>query len=52
MTMVKDLDLIFYSCALFGMDGHQVPQQTVIEVGDVFKTILKEVDFLPSEYLG
>jgi hypothetical protein len=25
------------------MDGHQVPQQMVIEVGETFKRILKEV---------
>ncbi|KAK3001053.1 hypothetical protein RJ639_021026 [Escallonia herrerae] len=30
------------SYMLFDMDGHQVPQQMVIEVGDAFKRILKE----------
>ncbi|RYR68153.1 hypothetical protein Ahy_A03g014621 isoform B [Arachis hypogaea] len=28
---------------LFNIDGHQVPQQTVIEVGDTFKRILEEL---------
>jgi len=28
---------------LFDIDGHQVPQQTVIEVGETFKRILEEV---------
>lgn len=28
---------------LFGMDGKQVPKQTVVEVGDAFKKILDEV---------
>lgn len=27
------------------MDGHQIPQQMVIEVGEAFKKILKEVGF-------
>jgi hypothetical protein len=31
------------SCMLFDIDGHQVPQQTVIEVGETFKRILEEV---------
>ena len=35
-----------FSYALFGMDGCQVPQQMVIEVGEAFKRILKEVGFL------
>lgn len=26
------------------MDGHQIPQQMVIEVGETFKRILKEVE--------
>jgi len=43
------------------MDGHQVPQQMVIEVGETFKRILKEVKqrattsspffFSPPQYL-
>jgi len=28
---------------LFNIDGKQVPQQMVIEVGDIFKKILEEV---------
>jgi len=32
-----------YSCMLFNIDGHQVPQQMVMEVGDTFKRILAEV---------
>lgn len=34
-----------FSFALFDMDGHQVPQQMVVEVGDIFKRILTEVPF-------
>lgn len=32
-----------FSFALFNIDGKQVPQQMVVEVGDVFKRILTEV---------
>lgn len=32
-----------FSFALFDMDGKQVPQQMVVEVGDIFKRILTEV---------
>lgn len=32
-----------FSYTLFDMDGHQVPQRLVKEVGDIFKKILKEV---------
>jgi len=31
------------SYALFDMDGRQVPQQLVTEVGELFERILKEV---------
>ncbi|CAK9169811.1 unnamed protein product [Ilex paraguariensis] len=47
-SVLYDHDL--ESCALFGMDGHQVPQKTVIEVGDVFKTILKETEKVRDEH--
>ncbi|GFS35311.1 polyamine oxidase 4 [Actinidia rufa] len=35
--------------ALFGMDGCQVPQQMVIEVGEAFKRILKETEKVRDE---
>lgn len=35
-----------FSYALFDMDGHQVPQPLVIEVGETLKKILKEVCFI------
>ncbi|KAL6959702.1 putative polyamine oxidase 4 [Sarracenia purpurea var. burkii] len=47
-SVLYDHDL--ESCALFGIDGHQVPQQIVIEVGDVFKRILKETEKVRDEY--
>lgn len=40
-SVLYDHDL--ESCMLFDIDGHQVPQQTVIEVGETFKRILEEV---------
>lgn len=37
--------IILSSFALFDIDGRQVPQQIVIQVGEIFKMILKEVWF-------
>ncbi|XP_060194696.1 probable polyamine oxidase 4 [Lycium barbarum] len=34
---------------LFDMDGHQVPQNTIAEVGDVFKKILNETEKVRNE---
>ena len=31
------------SCMLFNIDGHQVPQHIMMEVGDTYKRILAEV---------
>ncbi|KAF2290532.1 hypothetical protein GH714_014294 [Hevea brasiliensis] len=39
------------SCyTLFDADGHQVPQQLVKEVGDIFKKILKETERIRDEH--
>ncbi|RVW83236.1 putative polyamine oxidase 4 [Vitis vinifera] len=38
------------SCTLFDMDGHQVPQKMVIEVGETFKKILKETENVRIEH--
>lgn len=35
--------VVLFSYALFDMDGHQVPQTLVTEVGEVFETLLEEV---------
>ncbi|XP_031108854.1 probable polyamine oxidase 4 isoform X3 [Ipomoea triloba] len=35
---------------LFGIDGKQVPQQTVVEVGDAFRKILKETEKVRDEH--
>jgi hypothetical protein len=35
-----------FSYALFDTEGHQVPQALVIEVGEVFETLLEEVTFI------
>ncbi|KAJ1376677.1 hypothetical protein SESBI_49686 [Sesbania bispinosa] len=43
-SVIYDHDL--ESCMLFNIDGHQVPQQMVMEVGDIFKRILAEVGSL------
>ncbi|THG01770.1 hypothetical protein TEA_019703 [Camellia sinensis var. sinensis] len=43
-SVLYDHDLESY--ALFDMDGRQVPQQMVIEVGEAFKRILKEENVL------
>lgn len=34
----------FDSYALFDMDGNQVPQELVAQVGELFESILKEVN--------
>ncbi|KAK2979217.1 hypothetical protein RJ640_009615, partial [Escallonia rubra] len=47
-SVLYDHDLESYM--LFDMDGHQVPQQMVIEVGDVFKRILKETEKVRDEH--
>lgn len=47
-SVLYDHDL--ESFALFDIDGHQVPQQIVIEVGEIFKTILKETDKVRNEH--
>ncbi|XP_057492599.1 probable polyamine oxidase 4 [Actinidia eriantha] len=46
-SVLYDHDLESY--ALFGMDGCQVPQQMVIEVGEAFKRILKETEKVRDE---
>ncbi|KAI8536626.1 hypothetical protein RHMOL_Rhmol10G0272200 [Rhododendron molle] len=47
-SVLYDHDLQSY--ALFDMDGGQVPQQMVIEVGDVFVRILKETEKVRDEH--
>ena len=37
---------------VFNIDGHQVPQQTVIEVGDTFKRILEEVNLFTLQHIA
>ncbi|RVW47688.1 putative polyamine oxidase 4 [Vitis vinifera] len=37
-------------CTLFDMDGHQVPQKMVVEVGETFKKILKETENVRIEH--
>lgn len=39
------------SLSLFAKNGQQIPQQTVVEVGEIFKKILKEVSFKEIEIL-
>ncbi|CAN6455277.1 unnamed protein product [Victoria cruziana] len=46
-SVLYDHDLESY--ALFDMDGNQVPQELVAEVGETFKKILKESDKLRHE---
>jgi hypothetical protein len=46
------LGLGVFSYALFDMEGHQVPQALVVEVGEVFECLLEEVTFLPVFVLG
>ncbi|XP_034673401.1 polyamine oxidase 5-like [Vitis riparia] len=47
-SVLYDHDL--ESCTLFDMDGHQVPQKMVIEVGETFKKILKETENVRIEH--
>ncbi|KAI8029507.1 putative polyamine oxidase 4 [Camellia lanceoleosa] len=47
-SVLYDHDLESY--ALFDMDGRQVPQQMVIEVGEAFKRILKETEKVRDEH--
>ncbi|AES70872.1 putative oxidoreductase [Medicago truncatula] len=47
-SVLYDHDL--ESCMLFDIDGHQVPQQTVIEVGETFKRILEETGKVRDEH--
>ncbi|XP_059282071.1 probable polyamine oxidase 4 [Lycium ferocissimum] len=49
-SVLYDHDL--ESCMLFDMDGHQVPQNTVAEVGDVFKKILNETEKVRNENIN
>ncbi|GFS34801.1 hypothetical protein Acr_00g0036090 [Actinidia rufa] len=47
-SVLYDHDLESY--ALFDMDGHQVPQDLVKNVGETFESILKETDSVRQEY--
>ncbi|PPR99992.1 hypothetical protein GOBAR_AA20660 [Gossypium barbadense] len=47
-SVLYDHDLESY--ALFDMDGRKVPQEIVVEVGDVFKRILKETEKVRDEH--
>nr|GLL19008.1 probable polyamine oxidase 4 isoform X1 [Ipomoea trifida] len=47
-SVLYDHDL--ESFMLFGIDGKQVPQQTVVEVGDAFRKILKETEKVRDEH--
>ncbi|KAF2314768.1 hypothetical protein GH714_033496 [Hevea brasiliensis] len=47
-SVLYDHDLESYT--LFDMDGHQVPQRLVKEVGDIFKKILKETERVRDEH--
>ncbi|KAM5558309.1 polyamine oxidase 5-like [Rosa sericea] len=47
-SVLYDHDL--ESFALFDMDGKQVPQQMVVEVGDIFKRILTETEKVRNEH--
>ncbi|MCH85403.1 polyamine oxidase 4-like, partial [Trifolium medium] len=47
-SVLYDHDL--ESCMLFDIDGHQVPQQTVVEVGETFKRILEETGKVRDEH--
>ncbi|XP_014505323.1 probable polyamine oxidase 4 [Vigna radiata var. radiata] len=44
------MNLTFVVCMLFNMDGHQVSQQMVMEVGDTFKRILAETVKVREEH--
>ncbi|KAG8485170.1 hypothetical protein CXB51_021771 [Gossypium anomalum] len=47
-SVLYDHDLESYT--LFDMDGRKVPQEIVVEVGDVFKRILKETEKVRDEH--
>ncbi|KAL8171283.1 LOW QUALITY PROTEIN: hypothetical protein V2J09_023087, partial [Rumex salicifolius] len=47
-SVLYDHDLESFS--LFSMDGKQIPQQVVIEVGEVFKRILEETEKVREEH--
>ncbi|KAG5622976.1 hypothetical protein H5410_008194 [Solanum commersonii] len=47
-SVLYDHDLESYM--LFDMDGHQVPQNTVVQVGEVFKKILSETEKVRNEH--
>lgn len=47
-SVLYDHDLESYT--LFDMNGNQVPQQIVVEVGDVFERILKETEKVRDEH--
>nr|DAD32575.1 TPA_asm: hypothetical protein HUJ06_011426 [Nelumbo nucifera] len=47
-SVLYDHDL--ESFVLFDVDGHQIPQQLVIEVGEIFKKILKETEKVRDEH--
>lgn len=48
-SILYDHDL--ESCTLFDIDGRQVPQQLVIEVGDMLTRILKETEKVRDEHI-
>ncbi|KAL6521391.1 putative polyamine oxidase 4 [Orobanche gracilis] len=48
-SLLYDHDLERQSYALFDINGHQVPQSMVIEVGVAFKKILEETDKVRNE---
>eukprot|EP00268_Persea_americana_P039690 TRINITY_DN39314_c0_g1_i5.p1 TRINITY_DN39314_c0_g1~~TRINITY_DN39314_c0_g1_i5.p1 ORF type:complete len:493 (-),score=103.97 TRINITY_DN39314_c0_g1_i5:225-1703(-) len=48
-SILYDHDL--ESCTLFDIDGRQVPQQLVIEVGDILTRILKETEKVRDEHI-
>ncbi|RZC26486.1 putative polyamine oxidase 4 isoform B [Glycine soja] len=47
-SVIYDHDL--ESCMLFNIDGHQVPQHIMIEVGDTYKRILAEIVKVRNEH--
>ncbi|PPD88646.1 hypothetical protein GOBAR_DD14431 [Gossypium barbadense] len=47
-SVLYDHDLESYT--LFDMDGRKLPQEIVVEVGDVFKKILKETEKVRDEH--
>lgn len=44
--MNSDKTDVFFSYALFDMEGKQVPQELVTKVGQVFEVVLEEVGYL------